>query len=111
LLWANNVLIFSIWYWLVDGGGLEARQATAGRGDFAFPQQTIELASWKDWRPSYFDYLFLAFSHSTAFSPADTVVLSKRAKGLIMVQASVSLVILAMIAARAINIIQAGPAS
>jgi hypothetical protein len=111
LLWANNVLIFSVWYWLVDGGGVEARQTGTRPADFAFPQHPRDLLGWRGWRPSYFDYLFLAFSHSTAFSPADTVVLSWRAKALIMVQAAVSLVILAMIAARAITVIQAGPTS
>ncbi|MFN8532990.1 MAG: DUF1345 domain-containing protein [Dehalococcoidia bacterium] len=111
LLWLDNVLVFSIWYWLIDAGGPERRGARTEPkpSDFAFPQQTSVIPGWEAWRSSYFDYLFLAFSHSTAFSPTDTVILSKKAKLLIMVQAGISLVILAMIAARAINIIQSGP--
>jgi hypothetical protein len=109
LLWLKNILVFSIWYWLIDAGGPEARaeNSTPARVDFSFPQQSSDLDSVKNWRPVYFDYFFLAFSHSTAFSPTDTVVFSKRAKALVMLQAGISLVILAMIAARAINIIEA----
>lgn len=108
LLWITNVLIFSVWYWLVDSGGPEVRLrgALGQASDFAFPQQTNQLPGWDRWRPGYLDYLFLAFSHSTAFSPTDTLILSRKAKLLIMVQASISLIVIAMIAARAINIIQ-----
>jgi hypothetical protein len=110
LLWTNNVLIFSIWYWLLDSGGPEARADNPKvRADVAFPQQSTDYPGWENWRPAYFDYLFLAFSHSTAFSPTDTVILARKIKFLIMVQALISLIILAMLAARAINIIQSTP--
>ena len=106
VVWTINVIILSVWYWLVDGGGADKRaRAQVTRPDFVFPQQSNEIPGWVEWKPGWFDYLFLAFSHSTAFSATDTAILSRRAKILVMVQASISLATLAMIAARAINII------
>lgn len=106
VVWTINVIIFSVWYWLVDGGGVDKRARGAiARPDFIFPQQANEIPGWAEWKPGWFDYLFLAFSHSTAFSATDTAILSRRAKTLTMTQASISVTTLAMIAARAINII------
>ena len=98
MVWTVNVLIFAVWYWLLDG-----RDET--RKHFLFPQQSNLLPGWENWKPGPLDFLFLAFSHSTAFSPTDTAALSHRAKLLIMVQATLSLITLAMIAARAVNIL------
>ena len=102
LLWLVNVLTFAFWYWELDGGG-PARRNRHGytSQDFVFPQVQCEQDD--HWRPHFIDYLFLAFNTSTAFSPTDTLVLSKRAKLLMMVQAADSLVLLAIIAARAVN--------
>ena len=57
------------------------------------------------WSPHFADYLFLAFNTSTAFSPADVPPLSRWAKMLMMIQSMISLLILAVLAARAINIL------
>ena len=103
VVWTINVLIFGVWYWLLDGRRENVDSQT--RRDFLFPQQANQLPGWHDWQPTWADYLFLAFTHSTAFSPTDTAALSRRAKFLIMIQSSLSLVTLAMIAARAINVI------
>lgn len=106
VVWTINVIIFSVWYWLLDGGGVDQRaRGHVTRPDFLFPQHANQIPAWADWKPGWFDYLFLAFSHSTAFSATDTAVLSQRAKTLTMIQASISVTTLAMIAARAINII------
>ncbi|MCI0475372.1 MAG: hypothetical protein L0Y55_03940 [Anaerolineales bacterium] len=106
VVWTINVIIFSVWYWLIDGGGVDKRAGgQVARPDFVFPQQANEIPGWANWKPGWFDYLFLAFSHSTAFSATDTAILSPRAKTLTMMQASISVTTLAMIAARAINII------
>lgn len=109
MIWAGNILVFTIWYWLLDGGGY-LRRAKHERGvrDFLFPTEAIALPDYPDWRPSYVDYLFLAFSTSTAFSPADTQTLSHRAKLFQMAQALTSLVVTALIVARAVNIITTG---
>jgi len=102
LIWITNVMIFALWYWLIDGGGpAHRRNDTHVTEDFLVPQT---VAGNKDWVPGFVDYLFLAFNTSTAFSPTDTAVMSRRAKALMMLQASMSLIVLAVLAARAINI-------
>ena len=105
LIWLANILTFSIWYWEIDDGG-PARRHRDGyhRTDFVFPQLTFEHSPHR-WYPHFVDYLFLAFNTSTAFSPTDTMVLSRRAKLLMMTQALISLVALVVLAARAINML------
>lgn len=104
LIWVVNILTFSFWYWELDGGG-PARRLHYGytSSDFVFPQATVPRVGQAPWIPHYVDYLFLAFNTSTALSPTDTLVLSVRAKLLMMTQALISLTVLAIIAARAIN--------
>ena len=105
LLWVSNVLVFASWYWRLDAGGPNARDRRANHeaGAFLFPQMTIDGD--EAWSPGFVDYLFLAFNTSTAFSPTDVPVLSRWAKVLMMVQASISLATLALLAARAVNIL------
>ena len=100
ILWSSNILIFAAWYWRLDAGGpyLRGKHPHA----FLFPQAAMGQS---DWKPHFVDYLFLAFNTSTALSPTDSPVLSRWAKGLMMVQASISLTSLAVVAARAVNII------
>jgi hypothetical protein len=103
-LWVTNILVFSLWYWRLDGGGPYARiSGGASRPQaFLFPQYTLGQ---KRWSPIFMDYLFLAFNTSTAFSPTDVPVLSRWAKGLTMVQSSISLSVVVILAARAVNIL------
>jgi uncharacterized membrane protein len=102
LIWLSNVLVFAFWYWEVDAGGPIARhQGIYNSDDLVFPQRQHEGAD--DWMPDFLDYLFLAFNSSTAFSPTDTLVLSRRMKGLMMCQSAISLSVLAVVAARAVN--------
>jgi uncharacterized membrane protein len=103
-LWTINVLVFASWYWRLDGGGPNARdrRKTHQSGAFLFPQMQIRA---QDWKPGFVDYLFLAFNTSTAFSPTDVPVLSRWAKVMMMVQASISLGTVVIIAARAVNIL------
>jgi hypothetical protein len=104
LIWLVNTLTFALWYWEIDGGGPSSRihQGYASQ-DFIFPQVAAATADAPKWCPHFVDYLFLAFNTSTAFSPTDTLVLSRRAKLLMMIQSLISLVVLAVIAARGIN--------
>jgi len=109
-LWLTNVLVFALWYWHLDAGGPNARDQRAGHchGAFLFPQMTMSAEALAEsgqagWNPGFVDYLFLAFNSSTALSPADTAVLSRWAKLLMMVQALISLTVIAVLAARAIN--------
>ena len=111
-LWLTNVLIFASWYWRLDAGGPHQRDLRGAHTDgaFLFPQMMLdpelrEEMGEQDWRPGFVDYLFLAFNTSTAFSPTDVPVLSRWAKGLMMIQAAISLATLAILAARAINIL------
>ena len=109
-LWFTNVLVFALWYWHLDAGGPHQRDRASkySSDSFLFPQMTMsshQLAECGQaaWSPSFVDYVFLAFNASTALSPADTAVLSRWAKLLMMVQAIISLTVIAVLAARAIN--------
>jgi uncharacterized membrane protein len=107
LIWVANVATFALWYWEIDGGGPARRHpGRHASTDFAFPQQQLDDDGVAEgWSPGFIDYLFLAFNTSTAFSPTDTLVLSRRAKLLLMLQSTISLLVLAILAARAINTI------
>jgi uncharacterized membrane protein len=99
LIWLANMVTFAVWYWEIDEGGPGRRDNEAHKGDdFQFPQDQDGAS---EWSPDFTDYLFLAFNQSTAFGPTDTSVISKRAKILSMVQAIFSLVIIAVVVARA----------
>jgi uncharacterized membrane protein len=104
LIWILNILVFAIWYWEIDGGGPGKRQiGHHASTDFVFPQMAFDDEESMTWSPSFFDYLFLAFNTSTAFSPTDTLVLSRLAKILMMCQSLLSLLVISVIVARAIN--------
>ncbi|MFI5274278.1 MAG: hypothetical protein ACHQ4H_14690 [Ktedonobacterales bacterium] len=104
ILWCANVLVFASWYWETDGSGPPARLERGYHAvDFQFPQQ--QYGNPTSWAPGFVDYLFLAFCTSTALSPADTVPLSRRAKGLMMIQSVISLLIIVLLVARSVNII------
>ena len=106
-LWVTNVLVFALWYWRLDAGGPHERDKVPGHKDgaFLFPQMNLETSSELNWSPNFVDYLFLAFNTSTAFSPTDTPALSRWAKILMMLQATISLTVLALLAARAVNVL------
>jgi hypothetical protein len=107
IVWITNWLVGALWYWLIDGGGADRRAVQPPpRPDLLFPQQQTPTHGWEGWQPGFLDYVFVAFSASVGFTPADTVALSRRVKVLMMIQAANSLVVLGMIAARAVNIIQ-----
>jgi hypothetical protein len=111
-LWFTNILVFALWYWRLDAGGPHGRDSRFGHPDgaFLFPQMTMtpEAKTEADehgWTPNFVDYLFLAFNTSTAFSPTDVPVLARWAKTLMMLQSLISLTVLALLAARAVNIL------
>lgn len=109
-LWTINVLVFALWYWRLDSGGPHAREARIRHteGAFLFPQMMAlggNVPRDDTWSPNFVDYLFLAFNTSTAFSPTDTPPLARWAKLLMMVQSVIALTVLAVLAARAVNIL------
>jgi hypothetical protein len=108
-LWLTNVLVFALWYWRLDGGGPHLREMGSHHtaGAFFFPQMMdgAPIENAKTWSPRFIDYVFLAFNTSTAFSPTDTPVLARWGKVLMMLQSIISLAILVLLAARAVNIL------
>jgi uncharacterized membrane protein len=111
-LWTTNVLVFAVWYWRLDAGGPHSRDRRRAHSDgaFLFPQMTLSPEAKREmgehtWSPNFFDYLYLAFNTSTAFSPTDTPVLARWGKVLMMLQSVISLTVLALLAARAVNIL------
>jgi len=105
-IWLTNVIAFALWYWGIDRGGPASRGiASHSLPDFMFPEMASGDPRFEGWSPGFVDYLFLAFTNSTAFSPTDTLPLSPRAKLLMMCEAGVSLLTLALVAARAVNIL------
>jgi len=104
-IWCTNVVIFALWYWTIDrsdGGGTALRPEE--EADFLFPQYQLPPAVPR-WIPGFIDYLFLAFTNATAFSPADTFPLTTRAKLLMMAESGVSFVTIAVVASRAVGIL------
>jgi len=111
-LWITNILVFALWYGRLDAGGPYQRDKVPGNseGAFLFPQMTLSKEALREsgqqnWSPNFVDYLFLAFNTSTAFSPTDVLALARWAKILMMLQSLLSLLIIALLAARAVNIL------
>lgn len=106
-VWLTNVLMFSLLYWQMDRGGPEVRVNHAGRmPDLLFPQESAPRRDVpRDWRPEFVDYLFLAYSTATAFSTTDVPPLTPRAKLLMMLESTISLVTMVVVASRAINVL------
>jgi uncharacterized membrane protein len=107
ILWITNVLVFALWYWKLDAGGPTGRDRISDglNSSFLFPQMLGQREGDPSWTPHFMDYLFLAFNTSTAFSPTDTAVLSRWAKVGMMLQSLISLTIVVLLAARAVNIL------
>lgn len=107
VLWSTNVLLFGLWYWELDRGGPIARERAQGAfPDFLFPQMIDPQFAPPEWRPVLLDYLYVSFTNATAFSPTDTMPLSRWAKVLMAIQSGTSLATLGLVVARAVNILQ-----
>jgi len=111
-LWLTNVLVFSLWYWRLDGGGPNVRDKHPefGSRSFVFPQMQIEKSEREQfgvehWRPGFVDYLFIAFTQSSTFGPTDAPLLARWAKLLTVVQIFISLSIVILLIARAVGVL------
>lgn len=110
-LFFTNVIVSGLWYWELDRGGPFKRcTAEPGLADFLFPQMAMDKEERdgiisRHWRPHFIDYLYIAFTNATAFSPTDALPLTRPAKMLMGLQAGVSLITVAIVAARAVNIL------
>ncbi|TVZ02040.1 DUF1345 domain-containing protein [Trebonia kvetii] len=107
-IWLTNVVVFGLWYWEFDRGGPVARALNLkGRyPDFQFPQMTSppEMVP-PDWEPAFLDYFYLAFTNASAFSPTDVMPMSRWAKVAMTVQSVISIVTVALVVSRAVNIL------
>ena len=105
-VWVSNNIAFGLLYWELDAGGPALRAHRSGRrADFAFPQQVNPLPGWQDWRPRFVDYLYLGFTNATAFSPTDVMPLATWTKLTMLAQSLISITILGLIIARAVNVL------
>jgi hypothetical protein len=108
----TNVIVFGIWYWEIDLGGPFARAGIDERDpkrvypDFLFPQMDKRHLAPKDWEPRFLDYLYVSLTNVMAFSPTDTMPLTRRAKAMMSLQALVAVSTLALVIARAVNVLR-----
>ena len=105
-IWIVNVLVFSLLYWQIDRGGPSARAGKSNaKPDWIFAQPPAPEDLPPGWRPLFLDYLFLSYTTSAAFSPTDTLPITRRAKVLMMIESAISLLTLVVVVSRAINTI------
>jgi hypothetical protein len=105
-VWISNNIAFALLYWELDGGGAAARAyGLPLHPDLAFPQQLNPHVAPPDWRPRFIDYLYLGYTNATAFSPTDVMPLVPWAKITMTVQSAISLSILGLVVARAVNVL------
>lgn len=105
-IWITNVIVFSLWYWEFDSGGPAARTIKDPYPDFLFPQMQSPTLARPEWRPEFLDYLYLSFTNATAFSPTDTMPMTRWAKMAMLVQSAFSLSIAILVIARAVNVLK-----
>jgi uncharacterized membrane protein len=106
-IWATNVIVFALWYWELDRGGPGRRADGTGElaPDLVFPQMTDPGLAPVDWAPHFTDYLYLSFTNAAAFSPTDVMPYARWSKLMMMGQSAVSLALVALVIARAINVL------
>jgi len=106
-IWLTNVILFGIWYWGADrGGAVQRTLGTHEQPDFLFPQMQLEDRWALAWEPEFVDYFYLSFTNATAFSPTDVMPLARWAKLTMMVQSSISIMLVVLVVARAVNILK-----
>jgi uncharacterized membrane protein len=105
LVWIDVNLTFALLYWELDGGGAAERLHDRREyPDFAFPEDLNPRVASPSWRPIFADYVYLGFTNATAFSPTDVMPLARWAKMMMVAQAMMSIVILALVIANAVNL-------
>jgi len=108
VIFVTNILIFSLWYWYIDSASTRFLDTTIDRRwDFLFPQRQATYPGYENWQPRFWDYVFLAYTTSVAFSPTDTLPLSRAAKVLTMTQSIIALIAITAVVGTAINILAA----
>jgi hypothetical protein len=99
-IFLTNIIIFGLWYWELDN-------VDAPERDFLFPQMTVNssVTQQPGWKPAFFDYLYISITNASAFSPTDSLPLTKRIKFLMTLQSLTSLATIVLVTARAVNIL------
>jgi uncharacterized membrane protein len=106
-IYLTNIIAFALWYWEFDRGGpIERAAATRSHPDFLFPQMATPELTHDEWEPEFVDYLYVSFTNATAFSPTDTMPLSRWAKALMLAQSAVAFMTVALVVARAVNVLR-----
>jgi uncharacterized membrane protein len=106
LIWFANLVVFGVWFWEIDCGGPFVRSRTVRtKPDFQFPQDDNPGLAGDGWRPRVWDYLYVSLTSASAFSPTDTMPLTLKAKLLVGLESTVSLVIVVLVTARAVNVL------
>ena len=106
VIFATNILIFALWYWYIDSANTRFLDtAIDRRWDFLFPQRQAIYPGYENWQPRFWDYVFLAYTTSVAFSPTDTAPLSRAAKLLMVTQSIIALIAITAVVGTAINIL------
>ncbi|KIU16485.1 hypothetical protein TL10_13795 [Mycolicibacterium llatzerense] len=106
-IFITNIIVFGIWFWELDRGGPFARLAGDNPyPDFQFPQMSDPQNAAPGWRPTFVDYLYVSYTNVVAFSPTDTMPLSRWAKGMMTLQSMVSISTTALVIARAVNVLK-----
>jgi hypothetical protein len=106
-VYVTNIIVFALWYWEWDRGGpVDRAQGLREYPDFLFPQMSVAGVAPEDWRPNFIDYLYVSFTNASAFSPTDTMPLSRWAKMLMLLQSAVALLTVAFVIARAVNVLK-----
>jgi hypothetical protein len=104
-VWGTNVIAYGLWFWAFDRGGpVTRRQPHPPLPDFQFPQMESPEFAEPGWHPHLVDYIYVSFTNSVAFSPTDTMPLTRWAKLLMLSESAVSAVSILLVAARAVNI-------
>jgi uncharacterized membrane protein len=104
-IWGTNVIAYGLWFWGLDRGGPVRRgQPNPPSPDFQFPQMENPSLAEPGWYPRLFDYIYVSFTNSIAFSPTDAMPLTRRAKMLMLSESAVSAMSILLVAARAVNI-------
>jgi uncharacterized membrane protein len=106
-VWSTNVIVYGLWFWEIDRGGPH-RRASGEKlvPDLQFPQMENPHLAPENWRPHFTDYLYSSFANGTSFAPADAMPLTFRMKVLFTTESVVSLITIAVVAARAVNILR-----
>ncbi|MEI6361351.1 MAG: hypothetical protein WCP95_04400 [Actinomycetes bacterium] len=107
IVWLTNVIAFALLFWHLDRGGpaVRAKGTSPVPPGFRFQEEDLPGVASADWFPQFVDYFALSFNTSTAFGPADVSAIRHWSKLLLVLESAISLTLVALVVARAINIL------